>query len=65
MKDLLCKAYEKLYRFLGYADMRLILGNESGGKGSTRISFYIRGLCILFLSSFSSAPPSAIEISTP
>jgi len=45
--------------------MRLILGYESGGKGCARISFYIRGLRPLFPSSFSSAPPPAIEISTP
>jgi len=43
MRDFLCKVYDKLYCFLGYADMRLILGYESGGKGCTRISFYIRG----------------------
>jgi len=42
MRDFLCKVYEKLYCFLGYADMRLILGYESGGKGCARISFYIR-----------------------
>ena len=43
MRDFLCKYYDKLYCFLGYADMRLILGYESGGKGCPRISFYIRG----------------------
>jgi len=42
MRDFLCKVYDKLYRFLGYADMRLILGYESGGKGCARISFYKR-----------------------
>jgi len=42
MRDFLCKVYDKLYCFLGYADMRLILGYESGGKGCARISFYIR-----------------------
>jgi len=42
MSDFLCKVYDKLYGFLGYADMRLILGYESGGKGCARISFYIR-----------------------
>ena len=43
MWDFLCKVYGKLYYFLGYADMRLILGYESGGKGCARISFYIKG----------------------
>ena len=43
MRDFLCKVYDKLYCFVGYADMRLILGYESGGKGCARISFYIRG----------------------
>jgi len=42
MRDFLCKVYDKLYCFLGYADMRLLLGYESGGKGCARISFYIR-----------------------
>ena len=42
MRDFLCKVYDKLYCFLGYADMRLILGYQSGGKGCSRISFYIR-----------------------
>ena len=42
MRDFLCKVYDKLYGFLGYTDMRLILGYESGGKGCARISFYIR-----------------------
>ena len=32
-----------MYCFLGYADMRLILGYESGGKGCAWISFYIKG----------------------
>jgi len=32
MRDFLCKVYDKLYCFLGYPDMRLILGYESGGK---------------------------------
>ena len=32
MRDFLCKVYDKLYCFLGYADMRLILEYESGGK---------------------------------
>jgi len=61
MSDFLCKVYDKLYCFLGYADMGLILGYESGGKGCARISFYIRG-----------APPkiffslqSAFEMATP
>jgi len=40
--DFLCKVYDKLYCFLGYADMKLILGYESGGKGCARISFYKR-----------------------
>jgi len=44
MRDDLCKAYDKLYCFLGYADMRLILGYESGDKGCARISFYRRGV---------------------
>ena len=48
MRDFLCKVYDKLYCFLGYADMRLIPGYESGGKGCARISFYIRGLRPLF-----------------
>ena len=39
MRDFLCKVYDKLYCFLGYADMRLIPGYESGGKGCARISF--------------------------
>jgi len=43
MRDFLCKVYDKLYCFLGYADMRLILGYESGGKGCARIAFYIKG----------------------
>jgi len=43
MRDFLCKVYDKLYCFLGYADMRLILGYESGGKGCARIFFYIKG----------------------
>jgi len=43
MRDFLCKVYDKLYCFLGYADMRLILGYESDGKGCARIFFYIRG----------------------
>jgi len=55
MRDFLCKGYDKLYGFLGYADMQLILGYESGGKGCARISFYylsgnslhnyVRGIC--------------------
>jgi len=32
MRDFLCKVYDKLYCFLSYADMQLILGYESGGK---------------------------------
>ena len=48
MRDFLCKGYDKLYGFLGYANMQLILGYESGGKGCTRISFYIRVLHLLF-----------------
>jgi len=43
MSDFLCKVFDKLYCFLGYADMRLILVYESGGKGCARISFYIKG----------------------
>jgi len=43
MRDFLCKVYDKLYCFLGYVDMRLILGYELGGKGCARISLYIRG----------------------
>jgi len=65
VRDFLWRCYDKLFGFFGYADMRLILGYESGGKGCARISFYIRGLRPLFSSSFSSAPPPAIEISTP
>jgi len=41
MRDFLCKVYDKLYGFLGYNNMRLILGYESGGKGFARISFYL------------------------
>ena len=48
IRDLLCKGYDILYGFLGYTDMRLILGYESGGKGCARISFYIRELGPLF-----------------
>jgi len=33
MRDFLCKFYDKLYGFIVYADMQLILGYESGGKG--------------------------------
>jgi len=33
MRDILCKGYDKLYGFLGYANMRLIPGYELGGKG--------------------------------
>jgi len=43
MRDFLCKVYNKLYGLLGYADMRLILGYESGGKGCASISFNIKG----------------------
>jgi len=60
MRDFLCKVYDKLYCFLGYADMRLMLGYESGGKGCARICFYIRGLRPLFPSKsdrFDAAPP--------
>jgi len=64
MRDFLCKGWDKLYGFLGYADMRLILGYESHGKGCARIALYIRGLRPSFPTSFSSAPPPAIEIST-
>jgi len=32
MRDFLCEVYDKLYCFLGYADKRLILGYELGGK---------------------------------
>jgi len=52
MRDFHCKGYEKLYGFLGYANMRLILGYELDGKGCARISVYIRGLCPLFPSIF-------------
>jgi len=66
MRDLLCNVYDKLYCFLGYTDMRLILGYESGGK---RLCYdfllYKGGSATFFLPSFSSAPPPAIEISTP
>jgi len=48
MRDFLCKVYDKVYCFLGYTDMRLIQGYESGGKGCARISLYIRGLRPLF-----------------
>jgi len=48
MRDFLCKVYDKLYCFLGYVDMRLILVYESGGKGCAWISFYIWGLRPLF-----------------
>jgi len=44
MRDFLCKSYDKLYGFLGYANIRLILGYESGSKGCARIYFYVRGL---------------------
>jgi len=43
MRDFLCKVYNRLYFFLGYADMRLILGYELGGTGCAGISFYMRG----------------------
>jgi len=52
MRDLLCKVYNKLYCFLGYAEMRLILGYQSGGQGCARITFYIRegsAPCLLHL----------------
>jgi len=39
MRDFICKTCHILYCFLGYADMRLILGYESGVKGCARISF--------------------------
>jgi len=48
MRDFLCKGYDKLYGFLGYTNMRLILRYESGGKGCARISFYLRGLFFFF-----------------
>jgi len=32
MRDFLGKVYDKLYCFLGYADMRFMLGYELGGK---------------------------------
>ena len=51
MRDFLCKVYDQLYCFLGYADMRLILGYESSGKGCARIFFYIRGSAPYFLDS--------------
>jgi len=66
MRDFLWKVYDKLYCFFGYGDMRLILEYASCGKGCARISFNIKGgFAPYFLSSFSSAPPPAIEISTP
>jgi len=43
MRDFLCKVYDTLDCFLGYADRRLIQGYESGGKGCARISSYIQG----------------------
>jgi len=43
MKDFLCKVHDKLYCFLSYADMGLILGYKSDDKGSARISFYLKG----------------------
>jgi len=64
MRDFLCKGHDKLYGFLGYVDMRLILGYESGGKGCPRISFYIRGLRPLFPSHFTHPSPPVIEITT-
>jgi len=43
MRDFLfCKLYDKLDCLLGYKDMRLILAYESGGKGSAKISVYIK-----------------------
>jgi len=42
MRDFLSNVYYKLYCMLGYADMQLILGYECGGKGSARISFFIK-----------------------
>jgi len=39
MRDFLCEGYDKLYGFLGYVNMRLILEYESSGKGCARISF--------------------------
>ena len=55
MRDFLFKIYDKLYCFLGYADMRLILGYESGGKGCARIFFYIRR----------ASPPISFHLSRP
>ena len=55
MRDFLCKGYDKLYCFLGCAEMRLILGYESGGKGCARIFFYIRG----------APPPISFHLSRP
>jgi len=43
MKDFLGKVHNKLYCFLSYADMRLILGYKSDDKGCARISIYIKG----------------------
>jgi len=48
MRDFLCKDYNKLFGFLGYADMQLLLGYESDGKGCARISYSIRGFRPLF-----------------
>jgi len=42
MRNFLRKFYDKLYCFIVYADMQLILGYESGGKGCAMIVFYIR-----------------------
>ena len=46
------KDYDRLYCFLGYADMRLIEGYESGSKGCARISFYKKGPRPLFPACF-------------
>ena len=65
MRDFLCKVYDKLYCCLCYADMRLILGCESGGKRLCEdFLLYKGGLRPQFPSSFLSAPPPGIEIST-
>jgi len=55
MKNFLCEVYDKLYCLLGYADMRLILVYESGGKGCARVSFIIMG----------ASPPVLCHLSRP
>ena len=44
MRDFLSKGYDKVYGFIGYVNMRLMLGYELGSKGCARIHFYLRGL---------------------